>query len=222
MEPGPRIKASHSKASTSARRPSQKKRESIRVEDLQGFKYFRLISPLLEKLHGCKDVPNRKLHYDQHVALLLFYFFNPVLTSLRGIQQASLLPKVQKKLGISRTSLGSLSESARVFDPELLAEIIQDLAGQATNVVDHPELEKIGKELTAVDGSILKALPRMAWALWCDDKHRAAKLHLQFEVLKGVPARAELTDGQASERTVFRKNLEAGRLYILDRGYKEY
>ncbi|MEK7234568.1 MAG: IS4 family transposase [Elusimicrobiota bacterium] len=200
-------------------RPKQK---PVRQEDLDGFHYFRAIGPLLEALRGHKDVPNRTLHYDQYVSLLLFYFFNPVLTSLRGIQQASLLPKVQKKLGIAKTSLGSLSEAARVFDPEPLAEIIQELADKAPNVVKVDELDKLGKALTAVDGSILQALPKMAWALWCDEQHRAAKLHLQFEVLKGVPARADLTAGQASERAVLRNSLEAGRLYVIDRGYVEY
>ena len=41
--------------------------------------------------------------------------------------------------------------------------------------------------LTAVDGSLLPALPKMAWALWVDEHHRAAKLHLPFDVFKGVP-----------------------------------
>ena len=46
--------------------------------------------------------------------------FNPIVTSLRGIQQASELKKVQKKLGRSRASLGSLSEATSVFNPESL------------------------------------------------------------------------------------------------------
>ena len=40
--------------------------------------------------------------------------------------------------------------------------------------------------LTAVDGTLLTALPKMAWALWVDDEHRAVKMHLHFDVLKGV------------------------------------
>ena len=37
-----------------------------------------------------------------------------------------------------------------------------------------------------------------------------------------MPARADLTAGQASERAVLRNSLEAGRLYVIDRGYVEY
>jgi hypothetical protein len=69
---------------------------------------------LLQSLHEVgtqrDKAQNRQLHFDQYGALLLLYFFNPVLTSLRGIQQASHLEKVQKKLGCRGTSLGSLSE----------------------------------------------------------------------------------------------------------------
>ena len=38
---------------------------------------------------------------------------------LAGLQQASTLNDVQKKFGVGRASLGSLSESVSVFDPEL-------------------------------------------------------------------------------------------------------
>ncbi len=93
-------------------------------KDLHGFKHFKLLNPLLEKLHdqGCQrdKAGNRILHFDQYAALILLYFFNPIVSSLRGIQQASELKKVQRILGCSRASLGSLSEAARVFDADLL------------------------------------------------------------------------------------------------------
>ena len=56
----------------------------------------------------------------QYCMLILLYMFNPVVTSLRGLQQASELKKVQKKRGYARASLGSLSESVAVFDSERL------------------------------------------------------------------------------------------------------
>src|SRR3990170_767005 len=95
------------------------KREKIKESQLQGFKYFKAISEMLEVLHdaGCQRdrASNRNLHMDQYMSLLLLYMFNPICTSLRAVQQASELEKVQRKLGCPRASLGSLSESARVF-----------------------------------------------------------------------------------------------------------
>jgi hypothetical protein len=64
------------------------KREKIKEEQLQGFKYFKILSGLLERLHtaGCQRdrAHNRTLHMDQYVSLLLLYMFNPICTSLRA------------------------------------------------------------------------------------------------------------------------------------------
>ena len=111
-----------------------KKRHKIKESELQGFKYFKAISGMLENLHqaGCQRdrAGNRKLHMDQYMSLLLLYMFNPICTSLRAIHQASELKKVQRKLGCPRASLGSLSEAATVFDSSLMQEIVTELAAQ--------------------------------------------------------------------------------------------
>ena len=78
------------------------------------------------------------------------------------------------------------------------------------------------KALTAVDGSIFAALPRMAWALWMDADHPGVKLHLHFDVLKGVPADATLTPAACSEGEALAGSLQSGRLYVMDRGYVDY
>jgi hypothetical protein len=100
-------------------------KRKIKDSDITGLKFFDKLAPLLKRLHdeGCQRdrAGNRQLHYDQYCMLLLLYLFNPIVTSLRGIQQASELQKVQRKLGCSRASLGSLSEAATVFDPDRLS-----------------------------------------------------------------------------------------------------
>src|SRR6266404_576102 len=202
-----------------------KKETKIKAKDLRGLKYFKLLNPLLERLHDVgtqRDTAgNRRLFFDQYAALLLLYFFNPILTSLRGLQQASGLDKVAQKLGVAPTSLGSLSEAARVFDAAALQEIITELAGRIPHG-STPKEQQALKDLTAVDGSLLPALPKMAWALWLDERHRAAKMHLAFEVLRGIPVGVTVTAGNASENDQLRALLQAGRLYVIDRGYAEY
>lgn len=202
-----------------------RKKPDITEEDLQGFKYFKLLGPLLESLHDASNerdrAGNRKLHFDQLAALELLYFFSPALTSLRAIQQASQLKKVQKVSGAGRSSLGSLSEASRVFDPQLLEPIIAELSKQAGPLAGSDKLEALAG-LTAVDGSLLPALPKMVWALWLDEEHRAAKMHVAFEVLRGIPLRATVTAGNDSEKNQLRAMLEPNRLYATDRGYAEY
>jgi DDE family transposase len=200
-------------------------RAKVREADLQGFKYFQLLQPLLERLHDvgtARDkAGNRQLFFDHYAALLLLYFFSPIVTSLRGLQEATALDKVQKFLGIRRIALGSLSEATGVFDVNPLREIVQELAERALPLEQGREAEAL-RGLTAVDGSLLPALPKMVWALWMDAQHRAAKLHLQFDVLKGVPCDATVTPGASSEPDELRAMLQPSRLYVLDRGYASY
>ena len=200
------------------------RRVDIRDKDLHGLKYFRLVGPLLERLQSdatARDkAGNRQLFFDQYAGLLLLTFFSPIVTSLRALQQASGLAKVQKLLGCQRAALGSLSEASRVFDPALLRQIIGDLARQALPLAQGREAEAL-RGLTAVDGTVLAALPKMAWALWRTEE-RALKMHLQFDVLKGVPTDATVTSANGPEVEELRAALQADRLYVVDRGYAEY
>ena len=100
---------------------ARERKPKIKEEDLHDFKHFKLVVPLLERLHddACRRerAGNRKLHYDQYVALILLYFFNPIVTSLRGIQQTSELKKVQRILGCQRAALGSPVEPCSATAP---------------------------------------------------------------------------------------------------------
>jgi hypothetical protein len=192
---------------------------------LQGYKYLRRVTPLLERLHTCGSkhdkAGNREFHFDRYVALLLLYFFNPTLTSLRGLAKATELDKVAAATGGGRVSLSALSEAPHAFDPELLRGVLKELAAQA---LPHelPADRAALRDLVAVDGTLLRALPQMAWALWQDDTHRAAKAHVAFEVFRG-PSDATLTPGNGSEREQLRKHLlQKGKVYVLDRGYESY
>jgi Transposase DDE domain len=204
---------------------SRPRRRTLQPSDVEGLEYFDTLMPLLARL---KDIGterdragNRQLFYDQYVCLLLLYFFSPTITSLRALQQASSLEAVQRRLGIRATSLGSFSEAARLFDAEALHQILRELAAKAVPLVNEPDARQL-LNLTAVDGSIFRAFPRMAWALWKDSEHRGVKLHLHFDVFCGTPDDASLTHASGSETDQLRAKLRPGRLYVMDRGYLEH
>ena len=211
-----------------------KKREDVREEDVTGLKYFDKLAPLLARLHdvGCQrdKAGNRRLHFDQYCMLVLLFLFNPVVRSLRAIEQASELRKVQRKLGCRRASLGSLSEATDVFQPERLKEIIAELGGQLQPIARDPRLKDVQHTLTLVDGTLLKGLPVLFQAAMRDP--RAAKfqakfrLHTQFDLERGVPIRIDVTAGSGrgenSERAVLAKTLEKGHCYVDDRGYAKF
>jgi hypothetical protein len=204
-------------------------RPVVQAKDIHGLKYFKQLRPLLEPLRDLgterDQAGNRRFFFDDYASLLLLFFFNPTLKSLRALQQASALDKVQKKLASPRVSLGSLSAAARDFEADALQAIVSELAHQALPLHTGGRADQDAeflRGLTAVDGSLLPALPKMAWALWLDDTHRAAKLHLHFDVFKGVPCQATVTHGNGNEKKQLHAALQPDRLYVVDRGYAEY
>ena len=78
------------------------------------------------------------------------------------------------------------------------------------------------RDLVAIDGSLLPALPRMGWALWQDDQHRAAKRHVAFAALRQVPIGVTVTAGNSSEREQTQQLVQPGGFYVYDRGYVDY
>ncbi|MBN2129915.1 MAG: transposase [Sedimentisphaerales bacterium] len=202
----------------------RKARPELSAKDIRGLKYLRAIDEVLEPL---RDVPahgNRQFFMDQYVALLLLYFFNPVLTSLRSLQQATDLENVQEALGVKRTSLGAMSESAaKVFDPERLLPILQHVIEQLAPLPAEATWEKLPGTLCAMDGTFLRCLPKMVWAVFRQQSdHRGVRLHLQFDILRGTPVSADITEALGSEKKVLQKRLRPGVIYLLDRGYIEY
>jgi hypothetical protein len=211
-----------------------KKREKVREEDVTGLKYFDKLVPLLERLHevGCQRdrAGNRDLHFDQYCLLVLLFLFNPVVRSLRALRQASELKKVQRLLRCPRASLGSLSESVQVFEPERLREIIAELREQLTPIAQDPRLKDVRQTVTLVDGTLMKALPRITEAMWLSTRtgsvHHAWRLHTHFQLDKHVPVRMTLTDGKNSgdsdEKTVLRQQLQTDHCYVMDRWYAQF
>ena len=206
----------------------------IRERDVQGIKYLDRVLPLLKRLRlaGCErdKAGNRDLHMDQYCALILLFMFSPVVDSLRSIQRVSELRKVQRLLGCGRASLGSLSESVRVFDPELLQDILSELAADLQPHARDPRLAELRQTITLVDGTLLPALTRIAEAMWLTTRtgtaHHAWRLHTQFHLDRHVPLRMDLTagknSGESDEKTVFRQHLAADHLYVMDRWYAQF
>ena len=200
-----------------------KKKPKIQEHQVKGKKYLKNIISLLSSLRDHKDCPNRDLHYDEYVAYLLLYYYTPVITSVRGLQQVSEFKSIKKKLKLPRFSLGSFSEAGNVFDPELLPPIIEKLVEHIPETeTKNKRLQDIGLQLTLVDGTLLKALPKMVWALWQDENHRAAKMHLEYDLLKAIPTGAKLTSANEYEARVLKERIEKGKLYVMDRGYADY
>jgi len=199
---------------------------AIQIEDLQGFKIIKKFQKILEQTQSNKQThppvrrgPKRTITQDGYFSLFLFTFLNPILKSMRGLSEASSLEKVQEKIGSNSITRSTFSDAQHAFDPQLLLKVIQELSKQFQPTFGDKRLQNICQELVAVDGSLIKALPRMSWALWQDESHRSGKLHLHYAFLRQTVINASITDANTCERAQLEKSLEKNFLYTADRYY---
>jgi hypothetical protein len=206
--------------------------------DVVGLKHFRRLMPLLHRLDevGCErdTAGNRRLFMSDYCAAVLLYLFNPAINSLRMLQQTLGLPQVAKALAVRRFSLGSFSESPRVFDAQHLQKIVEELAGELVPLGKDPRLSELKHALTLVDSTVLQGLCRLANAACPQTRYSTAKdgralhgwrLHAQLDLETFCPRQTTLRGarnvGEDRENNVLRRSLEPGRCHVGDGGYAD-
>jgi len=171
---------------------------------------------------ACADL-ERKLSQGRYLGLFLFGLFNPVIESMRGLCAITGLSRVRKEVSGVRVSLASFSEMQHVIDPALLHEVFKDLASRAQpQSAPHPSLAKL--KLIAQDGSLWRALPRMAWAEYGvgrDGEANGVRLHLRFNLVEGKPEDLRVQRGKSCERRALRDMCLPGQINVGDRYYGE-
>ena len=213
--------------------------QAVKDKDIACLGHLRRVFPLLDRLNdvGCgRDrAGNRELFFGDYCKLVLLYIWNPLIDSLRTLQEASTLTSVARALGMGRFSLGSFSEAPRIFEPERLRPIIEELAGELTGGGKDPRLSELKHALTLVDSTVLRALTRLARsAAGVDARYNTSRdgaaiyawrLHTQLDLETFSPRHIDRTGarnaGANRENNVLRQNLESGRCYVGDGGYAD-
>lgn len=173
-------------------------------------------------LHRSWLDPQRRLAAADYASLFLLGVFNPIVTSMRGLCQASQLAKVQREVCRRPVSLGSFSEAQHLLDPQLLKHVHDGLAAEVAR--RRPRNAKgILPEMQIVDSSLWYVLPRMHWAIWRKQyvTQRALRLHVKFQVADQLPAQISLTEGRVCERKAWEAMAEPGEFHVGDRYYGE-
>jgi hypothetical protein len=213
-------------------------KDAAAPEQVVGLKHFKRLTPLLHRLDevGCQrdKAGNRQLLMSDYCAVVMLYLFNPLVDSLRMLQATVGLPQVAKALGVKRFSLGSFSESVRVFEPERLKAIVEELAGELRPLTKDPRLAELKHALTLVDGTVLQGLSRLSNAACQRTRYNTApdgralhgwRLHTQLDLELFCPRRLQVTGacnaGKTRESQVLRQSLEPGRCYVGDGGYAQ-
>lgn len=210
------------------RRVAKKRKPLIETSQLNRWQLLKEFNRHLSRafenvpLHPSWLDPQRRLAAADYTSLFLLGVFNPIVTSMRGLCQASQLDKVQREVCRRPVSLGSFSEAQHLLDPELLQHVYAGLAAEVAR--RRPQNAKgILPEMQIVDSSLWYVLPRMHWAIWRKQSvtQRALRLHVKFQVADQLPAQVSLTEGRRCERKEWEAMAEPGEFHVGDRYYGE-
>jgi hypothetical protein len=207
------------------KRGRPKREKSPGLSAIAGKKHLHAVLKLRKKLRKAHAHPNRVLYYDDVLTALLLAFFNPMMRSLRMIEDFSNCPLVQDELQVERICRSTLSDLQRIADPSLLEPLIESLQAQIPHLhkTDGP-LGTLLKKMRLVDGSFFKLAADVQWAFkkgkaWAEDHDdRFARLDLQLCALTGTPECLEINGKGTSEVGTARRHIEPGLLYVADRG----
>lgn len=188
---------------------------------------LRFLEGMLDHLRTAYDHPNRKLYFDDLLIALLVAFFNPVARSLRGVEDASQMPGINKHLDIAAIKRSTASDALAAFDPQLLVPLIAHLRRQITPHQEthaNPSLQGMLNRLLAYDGSYFRTAADVGWAL--RERHGKnqrlrgrVRLNLHMSVRDGLPVCVSWAgDGDPGEHVAILDGVQAGQIVVADRG----
>lgn len=202
-------------------------------EQIIGGKYIRELEKELVKLRESDPHGNRHLFLDDVFIVYLLAFYNPVVRSLRTIEDFSQTVQIQKHLSITKMCRSTLSDFNKLVEPERLMPIIaalrerldQQQTQQPGTATSKGGLDELLKNAIAVDGSFLPALAEVSWAVAAANQHTTkhkARLDVHLNVSSWVPEAIVVPEDGQSEADCAIAHLQDGKLYIYDRGYMSF
>lgn len=138
---------------------------------------------------------------------------------------------MQKHLSIAKLCRSTFSDFNRLADPERLAPLLNALREQlgrkeAGTKQAGDTLSQLLKQTIAVDGTFLPAVAEVTWAVHCNNQQQTrrwrARLDVHLAVDSWVPELIVVPDAGQSESDSAAAQVQAGRLYLYDRGFSAY
>jgi len=207
-----------------------RKSSRVDVDQLRNWKLveaFRSrVLPLLAgaRRHPSEEDRRRTLHAVDYLSAFLLAVFNPAVSSLRALAALS-QAKRMRQITRAPFTASSFSAGQHLFDASVLNRLVRQLAAElhAKNLgqEEHGGDSRVRQalaSLTAVDGTIFRAVDRMVWAR-ASGHGKAARLHVQFHIFEQTPERWTITPGVGNEAAVFGEQLRSGAFYVGDRLY---
>ena len=184
-----------------------------------------LLDAHLARLRALPAHGNRTLHADQLFLGLLLAFFEPMVRSLRTIQDKG---NFGGRLDLPRLARSTTADALAVFDPSCLKPIIDDLRERVPHLA-HTDADLLGitRRIIAADGTYLTTLADVAWALRHTKRNGRrqgqVRANVQMDVATWTPQVVTISgDDDASEPSAFAKDLLEGVLYVVDRNFLDF
>jgi Transposase DDE domain len=202
-----------------------KKHEPIREDQLRNWNLLerfrqRLLPQLRAKAATATEQDVRRtLLTEDYFCSYLFAMLNPVVSSMRALCHVSHCQKM-RQVAAAPFSPAAFSQGQHLFDPAILEKVVRELAqeNQGRGQGGDLRVRQALAALTAVEGTVLRAVPRMAWAP-AGGPGTAIKLHLHFNVFEQIPEAWPITPGNVSEPKVLAQTVQPGALIVADRNY---
>jgi len=202
-----------------------KKRPPIREDQLRNWnlldRFRQRVLPLLKAQapSATEEDDRRTLFAEDYFCSYLFAMLNPVVTSMRALCHVSHCRKM-RQVAAAPFSPAAFSEGQHLFDPAILEKVVRELAreNQGRGQGADARVRQALAALTAVDGTVLRAVPRMAWAP-AGGPGTAIKLHLHFNVFDQIPEAWLISPGNVSESKVMAQTVKPGTMNVADRAY---
>jgi len=173
-------------------------------------------TPVLES-KGDKPL---KMSFEDQLKALIFYHLEEHVSGRHLIQVLKedefARIHIAPKDGIEKSSF---FEAINNRGLEQLQFVYKNLCSEASKILPN-QYADFG-ELVAIDGSLIDAVLSMAWADYRKNSKKA-KIHLGFNINKGIPSKIYFTNGNGAERPFVSQILSPGQTGVSDRGYQEH
>ena len=195
--------------------------------ELIGGKYVDLLQKHLKHLRKAYDHGNRELFFDDLVSAYLLAFFNPVLRTLRSIEDMSQTPAGQEHLSTTKLCRSTMSDANALMDPRLLEPIIAELRAKLPDLKARDgQLGRLLDKVQVVDGSFFAAAADITFAIQTRSSKKVAPAHkVRLDLhLDGklAPRHVAVNGKDCTETDAAAKQIDPHAIYILDRGYVDF
>lgn len=184
-----------------------------------------LIAPLLSvlaQLTPLKSQSNRPITFtfDCQLKSLIYYHIEECTSAQALLQKIQQDDSVRQML-ITTKSLGESTfyEANATRGSVQMLEVFDRLSKKVSKCLGFAHAE-LG-DLWSIDGSLIDASLSMIWADYSGSQNKA-KVHLGFDLNRGIPRKIHLTEGKAAERPFVSCILSVGQTGVLDRGYQDH